>query len=94
MNLGALVTEMRKMGQVNSGEMLAHDTGGEQAAFATKAGLDGVLDRIGRDVHAAYLVSFQPAHAEPGTFHQIRVEVKGRKDVTVRSRPGYWPTSE
>jgi hypothetical protein len=94
MNLGALVTEMRKMAQVNSGETLAHYTGGEQTAFATKAGLDGVLDRIGHDVHAAYLVSFQPSHAEPGVFHQIRVEVKGRKDVTVRARPGYWPAPE
>ncbi len=93
-NLGALVTEMWKMAQVNSGEMLAHYTGGQQTAFATKVGLDGVLDRIGRDVHAAYLVSFQPAHGEPGAFHQIRVEVKGRKDVTVRARPGYWPAPE
>jgi hypothetical protein len=94
MNLKALATEISKLAQVNSGEMLAHYTGGEQTAFATKAGLDGVLDRIGRDVHAAYLVSFQPAHAEPGTFHRIRVEVRGRKDVTVRARPGYWPGLE
>jgi hypothetical protein len=94
MNLKALATEISKLAQVNSGEMLAHYTGGEQTAFATKSGLDGVLDRIGHDVHSAYLVSFQPAHAEPGKFHQIRVEVKGRKDVTVRTRPGYWPTSE
>jgi hypothetical protein len=93
-NLGALVGEMRKMAQVNAGDMLARETGGEQTAFATKTGLDGVLDRIGRDIHGVYLVSFTPAPSSAGTFHSIRVEVKGRKDVTVRSRPGYWAGPE
>ena len=94
MNLGALVGAIAKAAQTNLGETLARSTGGEQTAFATKAGLDGVLDRIGRDVHSAYLLSFTPARREPSVFHTLRVEVKGRRDVTVRARPGYWQTAE
>jgi hypothetical protein len=94
MNLAAVFVEMWKMAQVNSGEMLAHYTGGQQTSFATRAGLDGVLDRIGRDVHAQYLLSFTPSHAETGVFHRIRVEVKGRPDLIVRARPGYWPSGK
>ncbi len=90
LNLGALVIAMQKAAQVNSGEMLAHYTGGEQTDFATKAGLDGVLDRIGRDVHSSYLVSFKPSNPQAGVFHAIRVEVRGRRDLVVRARPGYW----
>jgi hypothetical protein len=94
LNLGALSEAVAKAAQPNSGEILAQFTGGEQISFATKTGLEGVLEKIGRDVHGQYLVSYQAPHAGPGRFHRIRVEVrtegKVRRDLVVRARPGYW----
>jgi VWFA-related protein len=89
LNLGALIMEMKKASQVNVGELLAKFTGGEQTGFATRSGLDGVLERISQDLHGQYLLSFIPADATPGEYRTLRVEVKGRKDLIVRYRPGY-----
>jgi hypothetical protein len=61
--------------------------------FLRKEGLEKALERIGNDLHTQYLLSFQPdVNAAPG-FHKIRVEVKGRPDLVVRTRAGYWKTS-
>jgi hypothetical protein len=90
MNLGALFGAIAKAAQPNFGEVLARSTGGKQSGFATKSGLDKVLEDIGRDIHGQYLLSFQPAASEHAGFHQLRVEVKGRNNLTVRTRPVYW----
>jgi hypothetical protein len=90
MNLGALFGAMMKAAQPNFGEVLARSTGGKQSGFATKSGLDKVLEDIGRDIHGQYLLSFQPAPSEHAGFHQLRVEVKSRNNLTVRTRPVYW----
>jgi hypothetical protein len=94
LNLGALIGAAAKAAQVNAGDVLARATGGEQTEFATKNGLDGVLDRIGRDIHGQYLISFAPTQQDRGAFHRIRVEVKGRPNLTIRTRPGYWLSPE
>jgi hypothetical protein len=89
-DFGALFGAIAKAAQPNAGEILARSTGGEQSGFATKSGLEKVLEDIGRDIHGQYLLSFQPAASEHAGFHNLRVEVKGRRDLTVRSRPVYW----
>ena len=89
-DFGALFTAIAKAAQPNAGEILARSTGGKQSGFATKSGLDKVLEDIGRDIHGQYLLSFQPAAAERAGFHNLRVEVKDRRDLTVRTRPVYW----
>ena len=35
-------------------------------------------------------LSFEPKAAEPGQFHTLRVAVKDRPDLHVRTREGYW----
>ena len=90
MNLLALFVAAAKAAQPNFGEILATSTGGKQSGFATKSGLDKVLEDIGRDIHGQYLLSFQPAASEHAGFHQLRVEVKDHRDLTVRTRPVYW----
>jgi hypothetical protein len=35
-------------------------------------------------------VSFQPPPATEAGFHTIRVVVKGRPELNVRTRAGYW----
>ncbi|MEP6714731.1 MAG: VWA domain-containing protein [Terriglobia bacterium] len=89
LNLGALIMAAKKATRSNVGDMLAKFTGGEQTDFSTRAGLDGVLERVSRDLHGQYLLSFVPAGGSPGEYRTLRVEVKGRGDLSVRFRPGY-----
>jgi hypothetical protein len=36
------------------------------------------------------MVSFQPARDTAGLYHALRAEVKGRPELQVRTRAGYW----
>jgi len=48
---------------------------------------------VGEEVHRQYILSFEPrgaAPSEPGTFHAIRVVVKNRPELHVKTREGYW----
>ena len=47
---------------------------------------------VGEEIHSQYLISYQPNNKEEGGFHEISVDV-GRKEVKVRTRPGYWLAS-
>ena len=89
MNLGALIGAAVKATHANAGAILANVTGGEQTDFTTKTGLDKVLERISQDLHGQYLLSFNPTGAARGEYRTLRVEVKGRRDLTIRFRPGY-----
>ena len=42
------------------------------------------------ELHSQYLISYNPNNKDEGGFHKISVEIAGRKDVKVRTRPGYW----
>ena len=44
----------------------------------------------GEEVHRQYLLSFEPKGSEPGAFHTIRVAVKDRPELRVKTRQGYW----
>jgi hypothetical protein len=41
-------------------------------------------------VHRQYILSFQPQGGQPDGFHAIRVTVKDRPDLRVKTREGYW----
>ena len=47
------------------------------------------LKAVADDFATYYSLGFSPAHAGTGRYHDIRVEVKGRKDLEVRYRQGY-----
>jgi VWFA-related protein len=84
------VSEAVRLADTDLAAAFAQACGGTAAAFLTKDGLEKTLNRIGEDLHNQYMISFQPdANAPPG-FHEIRVEVKDRPDLTVRTRAGYW----
>ena len=86
--------ELGALGKENSHEAFAKFTGGEQLHFAKLDGLERVIAKVGEDLHSQYLLSFTPANAPPaGGFHKLEVRVKDRLEVTVRTRPGYWPSS-
>src|SRR5215213_2375570 len=67
---------------------IAEATGGQSILNTNdfKAG----LDRIVRENEAVYILAYYPTNsAEDGRFRRVRIQVKGRPDLTVRARQGY-----
>jgi hypothetical protein len=52
--------------------------------------LEQAIQRVGAEVHRQYLLSFEPKGGEPGRYHAIRVVVKDRPELRVKTREGYW----
>jgi len=74
----------------NPSEVFTRGTGGAQFGFVRQRGLEDAIERIGAELHSQYLVTYNPNNKDEGGFHKIVVEVSGRKDVKVRTRPGYY----
>ena len=74
----------------NPSEVFTRGTGGEQFGFMRQKGLEEAIERIGADLHNQYLITYSPNNKDEGGFHEISVQVSGRRDVKVRTRPGYW----
>ena len=89
-SLLSIFGEMKHDLQGDAAGELTHATGGRALGFLRKDGLEQAVEAIGRDVHRQYLVSFQPPNSEPGQYHAIRIEVKDRPELVVRTRAGYW----
>lgn len=73
----------------NPSELLTKYTGGKEYTFSTQGSLDRAVLDIGEEIHSQYLLSYVPSSKEGG-FHTIRVEVLGRPNLKIRTRPGYW----
>lgn len=71
-------------------ELFTKTTGGRTMGFLKKNALERAVQLVGEEVHRQYLLSFQPKGGEPGQFHSIRVAVKGRPELVVKAREGYW----
>ena len=89
-NLLSVFTELAQQGKANSALQLTRSTGGRAAPFVTKEALEQAIEAIAAEVHRQYIVSFTPRPGRPGVYHPIRVEVKGRPELTARTRAGYW----
>jgi len=74
----------------DAADELTRATGGRTLSFLRKDSLEEAVQSIGAEVHRQYIVSFAPPKGEPGLFHAIRIEVKNRPEVLVRTRTGYW----
>jgi VWFA-related protein len=69
---------------------IAERTGGRVYPVRTLADLSGVYRQVADDLRSQYSISYYPSNqARDGRWRAIRVEVRPR-DVTVRSRSGYW----
>ena len=64
------------------------------AEHLKKSALEGTIQRIAEEVHRQYVVSFTPPTGSSGEFHSIRVAVKNRPELAVRTRAGYWALPE
>jgi VWFA-related protein len=70
--------------------LLATATGGRTLSFLKKNALDQAIQLVGEEVHRQYILTFQPKGGQPGIFHEIRVVVKHRPELQVKTRKGYW----
>lgn len=70
-------------------EVTAAATGGMDYTALRESGLQSALDKIGSELHAQYILGYQPKSGAAPGFHIIRVTVS-RRNVTVRARPGYY----
>jgi VWFA-related protein len=67
-------------------------TGGSSLGFLKKNALEEAIQLIGEEIHRQYILSFEPKRGvEPDQFHKIRVEVKARPELQIKTRVGYWP---
>jgi VWFA-related protein len=74
----------------NPVEVFTKSTGGEQYGFMRQRGLQDAIERLGADLHSQYLITYNPNNRDESGFHEITVQVEGRKDAKVRTRPGYY----
>jgi VWFA-related protein len=84
------ITELVHKSKVDAATLLSSTTGGRTFGFLKQNGLESAIQAVGEEVHRQYIVTFQPAPDEPGRFHSLRAEVKGRPELHVRTRAGYW----
>ncbi|HUJ23850.1 MAG TPA: VWA domain-containing protein [Bryobacteraceae bacterium] len=76
----------------NPVEVFTKGTGGTEFSFGKQRGLEDAIGKIGAEIHSQYLISYNPNNKDEGGFHEIEVDVN-RRDVKVRTRPGYWLAS-
>lgn len=67
----------------------AAGTGGRHIATFGARTMQKAVDEIAEELHSQYSLSYEPKGTKETGYHRIRVNVK-RKDLKVRSRPGYY----
>jgi VWFA-related protein len=82
--------ELIHLRQPDLSRLLTNTTGGRALDFLKKKSLEHAIQLVGEEVHRQYILNFQPKGGEPGKFHAIRVAVKNRPELQVKTREGYW----
>lgn len=82
--------ELKHRSKVDAAGLLSQTTGARTFSFLKQSGLENAIEAVASEVHRQYIVSFRPKPDEPGLFHEMRAEVKGRPELQVRTRAGYW----
>jgi VWFA-related protein len=87
------IQELIRLHKPDLSSLFTKTTGGRELSFLKKTALEQAIQLVGEEVHRQYILSFEPrgaAPSEPGTFHAIRVVVKNRPELHVKTREGYW----
>jgi VWFA-related protein len=71
-------------------DLFTKTTGGTTDSFLKKNALEDAIGAIGKEVHRQYILTFEPHGNEPGKYHTIKVEVRDRPELQVKTRAGYW----
>jgi len=85
--------ELVRLHKPDLSNLFTQTTGGRELSFLKKSALEQAIQLVSEEVHRQYILSFEPrgvVPSEPGTFHSIRVVVKNRPDLKVKTREGYW----
>jgi VWFA-related protein len=86
----SIFVELKRKTQPDIPKAIAALSGGATWEFLRKQGIEAALQRIGQDLHHHYIATFPMARTQPGSFHKIRVEVRGRPALVTRTRSGYY----
>jgi hypothetical protein len=78
------------MSTPDAASLFAKATGARTMSFLKRSGLEDAIQSDGAEVHRQYILTFSPAPAPEGQFHELRVEVHGRPELQARTRAGYW----
>jgi len=89
-SLLSVFTELGHATKADAAAELCRVTGGRVIHYVKKDSLEAAIQAIGAEIHRQYLVTFQPPTSKPGQYHTIRIAVKGRPELTARTRAGYW----
>ncbi len=74
-------------------EALTKATGGLAYYPKDLSEVDGIARKVAHEIRNQYVIAYSPSNPElDGSFRRIRVEVLGRKNLTVRTRSGYYAT--
>jgi len=74
---------------------LARQSGGLALVSGDISELDAELTLIQEDLHALYRLSYIPSESTTeGDWHRIDARIKGRRDLTVRTKAGHYPAGE
>jgi|WetSurMetagenome_2_1015567.scaffolds.fasta_scaffold40529_2 VWFA-related protein len=84
------IGELIRLNQPDLSTLFTNTTGGRSLGFLKKNALEQAIQLVGEEVHRQYTLSFEPKGGEPGKFHAIRVAVKNRPELQVKTREGYW----
>jgi len=79
--------------RTNTAESIAQLTGGEVFHFHDAKDLKAGLISVSNDVPNYYVLSFRPTSFRPG-LHALRLEIKDRQQVVLKSRSEYWIDNE
>ena len=76
----------------NALELAAAATGGANLPTFKDRSIENAIDEIGGELHSQYTLSYTPAGADAGGYHEIKVALVGKntKNLKVRARPGYY----
>ncbi len=85
-----IFTELKQRSKVDAAALFTRTTGARTFSFLKQSGLEEAIQAVGEEVHRQYVISYQPAPDKAGIFHAMRMEVRGRPDLQVRTRAGYW----
>jgi VWFA-related protein len=79
--------------RTNTAESIAKLTGGEFFHFHDAKDLKTGLITVSNDVPNYYVLSFRPKSLTPG-LHALRLEIKDRPQLVLKSRSEYWIDSD
>lgn len=74
-------------------EVATAATGGLSQSTVKDASIEKAIDEIGGELHAQYTISYRPTGTNTSGYHEIRVQLVDRRNLLVRSRPGYYLSS-